>query len=161
MLDPRRFTFSKMLNAVTMKRAVVIEDDVALRKALSAVLKRRGYEVYEFSEPKFCPIYFNQRCACDGAHACTNIILTDLNMPNIGALEFVERKNLNGCKVENIAVMSAVWGPEEIETLMRLGCKILEKPFKMSELSAWLQECESRADFHHHLSDLEWISQQH
>ncbi|MCG8606448.1 response regulator [bacterium] len=144
-----------MKDSIT-KRAIVIEDDNAVRKAISSLLQKRAYEVHEFSEPRFCPIFHNEKCLCAEKHACTNIIITDLYMPNTNGIEFLRKKEINGCKVQNVAVMSAVWQEEELEILRKLGCKILTKPFKLNVLTGWLDECENRENFQQRLSDLDW-----
>jgi CheY-like chemotaxis protein len=144
------------MNDSTTKRAIVIEDDGAVRKAISSLLQKRGYDVHEFSEPGFCPIFFNEKCFCAEKQACTNIIITDLYMPNTSGIEFLRKKKINGCKVQDVAVMSAVWQDEELEILRTLGCKILTKPFKLNILTGWLDECENRGNFSHRLSDLDW-----
>ena len=138
----------------TVKRAIVIDDDRALLSAISSILKKRGYEVHASPEPFCCPIYLDCECQCPVERACTNIIIADVNMPNMTGLEFIESQKRNGCKVQNIAVMSAVFENTELERIKSLGCKILKKPFKIDELTKWLDECEKKTDPNFKLSDL-------
>jgi len=138
----------------TIKRVIIIDDDNSLRTAISSILKKRGYEVYASPEPSLCPIYLNFACHCPLEHACTNIIVIDVNLPNMTGLEFIESQKGHGCKVQNIAVMSAVWKEAELKSFESLGCKIFTKPFKMDELTNWLDKCESNTDRNFKLSDL-------
>lgn len=144
----------KKLQQSVLKRAIVIDDDKSLRTAISSILKKRGYEVHASSEPSLCPIYLDRVCPCPVEHACTNIIIIDVNLPNMTGLEFIESQKRHGCKVDNIAVMSAVWKEAELKSFESFGCKIFTKPFKMDELTNWLDECESNTEPDFKLSDL-------
>ena len=135
-------------------RAVVVEDNYVLRTLIDVVLKNRGYEVHCSSEPFFCPVYLDSKCPCPVEIHCTNIIITDINMPGMTGLEFIENLKRNGCKVQHIAIMSGRWKDEEIEHAKRLGCHILEKPFKLDEIEKWLDNCERQFDPDNKLSDL-------
>jgi CheY-like chemotaxis protein len=135
-------------------RAVVLDDDYVLRSLIDDVLKDRGYEVHGSSEPFFCPIFLDSKCPCPVETHCTTIIITDVNMPNMTGLEFIEHQKRMGCKVQHIAMMSGRWTEEEIEHAKRLGCHILEKPFKLDEIEKWLADCEKKIDPDNRLSDL-------
>ena len=142
------------LQQSVLKRAIVIDDDESLRTAISALLKKRGYEVHAYPEPSMCPIYLDSACHCPVEHACTNIIVIDVNLPNMSGLEFIESQKGHGCKVHNIAVMSVVWKEAELKLFESFGCKIFTKPFKMDELTNWMDKCESNTDPNFKLSDL-------
>ena len=135
-------------------RAIVLEDDYLQRTLIDAVLKDRGYEVHGSSEPFFSPIFLESKCSCPVGTHCTNIIITDINMPNMTGLEFIEHQKRNGCKIQNVAMMSGGWTDEEIEHAKRLGCHIFEKPFKFDEIEKWLDDCEKKLDPDNKLSNL-------
>ncbi len=135
-------------------RAIVLDDDYTVRTIISDILEDRGYEVFDSSEPLYCPIYLDRECFCSAEHFCTNIIITDVNMPNMTGFEFIEHQKSNGCKVQNIAVLSGSWTDEELEHAKRLGCHTFNKPFKIDEIKKWLDACESKLDPNSKLSDL-------
>ena len=135
-------------------RAIVLDDDYTIRTLISDILEDRGYEVFDSSEPLSCPMYLDCECSCPVEHICTNIVITDINMPNMTGLEFIEHQKSNGCKVQNIAVMSGRWKGEEIEHAKRLGCYTFNKPFKIDEIEKWLDVCENKLDPNSKLSDL-------
>ncbi len=135
-------------------RAIVLDDDDVIRSLIYDLLKSRGYEAYATYEPYFCPIYLNSECSCPVEHFCTTIIITDINMPGMTGLEFIEHQKRNGCKVQNIAMMSGKWSYEELEHAKRLGCHIFKKPFKIDEIKKWLDDCEKKLDPNSKLSDL-------
>jgi CheY-like chemotaxis protein len=135
-------------------RAFVFEDNDALRSIIVSALEIRGYEVMSFSEPGLCPLFLDRECPCPHEHACADIIITDINMPHMSGLEFLENRKKSGCKVKNRAVMSGSWTEEEINHARRLGCQIFEKPFQFSDLVMWLDECERKVEPNRELSDL-------
>ena len=138
-------------------RAIVLDDNYVLRTLIDDVLKNRGYEVHCSSEPFFCPVYLDSKCPCPVEHYCTTIIITDVNMPNMTGLEFIEHQKRMGCKIQNVAVMSGRWTDEEIEHAKRLDCHILEKPFKLDEIEKWLDDCERKLDPDNKSSDLQYV----
>jgi CheY-like chemotaxis protein len=144
-----------MIKGESMKlRAIVLDDDDLLRTLMIGVLKDRGYEVHSSPEPFLCPIFLDSKCSCPVESHCANIIITDINMPGMTGFEFIEHQKRNGCKIQNVAMMSGGWTDEEIEHAKRLGCHIFEKPFKINEIEKWLDDCEKKYDPNSKLSDL-------
>jgi CheY-like chemotaxis protein len=129
-------------------RAFVLDDDEAIRSLISYILEERGYEVLSYSEPLFCPVYLDSKCPCPMKYVCGDIFITDINMPNITGLEFLENQMRNDCKatVQNMAVMSGAWTDTQLEQAKKLGCRIFEKPLNFEEVSKWLDECEKRIE---------------
>ena len=126
-------------------RIILLEDDDAMRKGISMLLKRSGYEVLSASDPGLCPIYPSENAHCDHKDSCGDFLLTDNQMPNMTGLEFIEAQNRRGCKgvIRNKAVMSGSWTQEDQEKAKQLGCKIFHKPFDFEELLDWLEERKS------------------
>lgn len=144
-----------MIKNDSMKlRAIVLDDEYTIRTLICDILKERGYEVYVSSEPSLSPIYLESKCFCPVATPCANIIITDINMPNMTGLEFIENLKRNGCKIQNVAIMSAGWTDETIKHAKRLGCHILKKPFKYDEIEKWLDDCGKKSGIDNMLSDL-------
>ena len=141
-----RISICKDYMDVTMEkiRAIVLEDDELIRLTIESVLKNRGYEVHSYSEPVFCPVYLDYKCICNLELPCTDIIITDLSMPHMNGLDFIEHQIQNGCKVDNIAVMSGYWTDQTLEKAIKIGCQIFEKPFDLNDLHHWLDGIEKR-----------------
>ena len=135
-------------------KAIVIDDDELIRLTLESVLKKRGYEVQSYSEPMFCLNYLDHECICNLNSPCTDIIITDLNMPSVNGLAFIEHQIQNGCKVDNIAVMSGYWSDQTLEKAIMIGCQIFEKPFDLKDLHQWLDGIERRMNPHGELAAL-------
>ena len=137
-------------------RALVFDDEKILRELISSVLKRREYEVHDFSEPGLCPLSLDRECPCPVGYTCADIIITDLNMPNITGLEFIENQIKHGCKVRNIALISGDWSEPEMKRAHELGCVTFSKPLRIAELIDWLNQCEKRIDPNRELWD--WLA---
>lgn len=127
-------------------RALVFEDNDKLRSLISSILLKRGYEGFDFAEPGICPLYLEKDCPSPPDHTCADIIITDINMPNINGLELIENQIRHGCRVKHFAVMSFDWTDKQVEKANELGCHSFEKPFDISELNSWLVECERSID---------------
>jgi CheY-like chemotaxis protein len=125
-------------------RVPIFDDEPAIRSLLWQLLDGRGYEVFSFPEAGSCPLYISHRCQCSEDQACTDIIISDNNMPIIDGLEFIENQMKKGCKVKNTALMSGDWSESNLQYAERLGCQIFHKPFGLDEINKWLDECEKR-----------------
>jgi DNA-binding NtrC family response regulator len=131
-------------------RAIIIDDDESIRLTLESVLNSWGYEVHSYYEPVFCSI----ECRCNLNFPCTDIIITDINMPNVSGFDFIEHQIQIGCKVNNIAIMSGYWTDQYLEKALKIGCQIFEKPFDLKDLHQWLDGIEKRINTHRELTDL-------
>jgi CheY-like chemotaxis protein len=123
-------------------RVVLLDDNKALRTVLSALFAQRGYEVLAFSDPTICPLQMLPACRCKENETCADVILTDLDMPKMNGLRFIENQKIKNCKCRHIAVMSGYLTNEDISRAEKLGCKVFEKPFDRKELFQWLDEIE-------------------
>lgn len=134
-------------------RVFVFDEDPQIRSLLWRLLDERGYEVFTFPNPSLCPLYETRQCICPLNNACSDIVITDLKMSVMSGLEFITSQKTKGCKIMNIALMSSSWSLEEAEAAGLLGCRLFTKPFSLSEMKAWLDECEKRFDPHRELSN--------
>ncbi len=127
-------------------RVIVYDDDSMLLDLLTAFLSGLGCEVLTFNEPKPCPIY---EVSCDVCHKpCSDIVITDYQMPKMTGLEMLRLQAQRGCWVDarNKAIMSGGLNGEEQKRVRELGFKFLSKPFPMTELIVWIDECKKRID---------------
>ena len=112
-------------------RVFVFEDNEAIRSILWQLLDSPGYEVFTFPDPGLCPLHLAAGCRCPEDQACGDIIISDVNMPNITGLEFVENQMKKGCKVKNVALMSGAWSDSDFQYAQSLGCQLFHKPFRL------------------------------
>ena len=134
-------------------RAFIFDDEEDMCKILSEIVKMRGYEVFTFCNPSMFPNYKKQSCACPSNYACTDVIISDIQMPIASGLDFVEGQIEMGCKCPNIAIMSGSWNETDYERAKKIDCKILRKPFSIDDLVWWLEDVEKNIDPERILSD--------
>ena len=135
-------------------RAIVLEDNDSVRETLSIILKLRGYEVLAFPDPGVCITHLNHENKSLKEHSCCDILITDIRMPVMTGLEYLESQKQHGCKIPNVAVMSGSWTEAEIEEAQKLDCRVFEKPFVLEELNNWLSQSERRIEPNRELSAL-------
>jgi CheY-like chemotaxis protein len=140
-------------------RAIIFEDDDALRELLSNILHEKNYEVISASSPMGCPVYEDLTALCPHKFACGDFLITDNHMPAMTGLEFVLAQEQRGCKgvVHNKAVMSACWADNELKLANYLGCKVFKKPFSLAEINKWLDEREKLIPHDRKLDDLDFL----
>lgn len=121
---------------------MVIDDDEACRAFMARVFSILGYEVRVRSSADVCRR--RAACACGAGEACTNVILTDNQMPGRTGLEFLLEQKRKGCHCPRIAIMSGTWTDAELRMARDNGWKIFTKPVTLGELREWLQGCEEQ-----------------
>ena len=107
-----------------MKKVILIaEDSPTIRKFISFSLAAKGFEIIS---------------AADGMEALeqlpkekVNLVITDLNMPNIDGYELIKSiRNNSDLKEIPIIILSSLTGSEEIEKGISYGANsYLVKPF--------------------------------
>jgi DNA-binding response OmpR family regulator len=122
------------------KRALIFDDEELLRFLYREVCERHGYEVLEFSSPVFCPLHAKSQCVCAPGEACTDVIISDLDMPKVRGLDFVEAQIRKGCHCQHILLVSGSCDESTYAQARKLGCKVIEKPFRLQQIEAWLDE---------------------
>ena len=118
-----------------MAHILVIDDDSSLRKLIRRVLESAGHEVDEAS---------NGRIALDMQRKNpTELIITDIFMPEMEGTEFIMNMSDEFPKVKVIAISGAgnIEDVDFLELAKNLGAlKTFQKPFKQAELLAAVEE---------------------
>lgn len=123
-----------------MKKILVIDDDPQALESTRRILEWAGYEVV---------------VAVDGKDALDRIrskeilgvqaILTDVRMPKMTGLEFLQALSLISCRVP-VVLMTAFGSVEEAVWAMKLGAvDFLSKPFKKKQLLEAIEVALSRS----------------
>ena len=102
-------------------RIVLLEDNDVVREVLFTSLIHRGYEVYAFQKPTICPLQVIPECRCLDGQSCTDVILTDLDMPDINGFQFINNLKTKNCKCKHVAIMSGWLSPENIRRAEQIG----------------------------------------
>lgn len=124
-------------------RALVFDDDAVARRMLWFLLDSRGYEVFTFPNPGQCPLSRAPDCVDPQGGDFADLIISDLEMPDVKGLDFIEGFLKKGYRCQAIALISGVWS-DALDSRARqiAGCKLLKKPLKVEELTKWLDEVE-------------------
>ena len=78
-------------------------------------------------------------CRCAENQTCTDLIVSDLNMPNMTGLRFIQNQRKKNCKCKHVAMISADWTDEDLALARQLGCKIFTKPLFFDDLTnGWI-----------------------
>ena len=127
-------------------RTILCEDNEHVREIFNHILDERGHEVFSFEDAGDCPLNSLTECICDHKNPCSDIIITDVSMPKVSGLEFVENLRKKGCQIKDIAMVSGYWTEKDISAAKEIGCTVFHKPLQPEELNAWLDNCEKKID---------------
>ena len=135
-------------------RIIVVDDHKQTLDMMERWLSRDGNEVIPFNEPMRCPLNAEDTNECFKETKCADIYLTDFEMPKINGLELLKRQAEIGCKLDirNKAVISGSMDDELKSKVRKMGYRFFDKPIDLSEVKAWLKECEKRLDLSEQLS---------
>ncbi|HEY6000047.1 MAG TPA: response regulator [bacterium] len=130
-------------------RAFIVDDDPQVRTVLARFFSLRGYEALACEGPgSVCPSSGGAKPMCAGGSPCSDLLVTDVDMPEENGLDFIERLATGRCRLDagNRAVISGALDGDGAQRARRLGCTVFLKPFRLGDLSAWLADCEGRMD---------------
>jgi CheY-like chemotaxis protein len=92
------------------------------------ILEERGHEVFSYKDPSDCPLGFLTECKCNHMNFCSDVIISDVSMPFVNGLDFVESLRGKGCKIRNIALISGFWTKKDISRAEKIGFTVFHKP---------------------------------
>jgi DNA-binding NtrC family response regulator len=123
-------------------RVLIFDDQTEIRQILWSLFDSRGYEVFTFPDPGLCPLSEAHKCLCLKDQACSDVIISDVEMPFKSGFDFIEEQIRKGCRCNHIALMSGTFTKEHFDKAKSLGIKIFKKPFRLSEMKNWLDQIE-------------------
>jgi len=126
----------------TGKRILVIDDDLAIRVLLQAVLKRMNFAV-ELAEDGAVGL---DKLQGDGP---VDLVLLDLMMPRLNGYEFIERVGSIPVKRPHIIVFTAA-GKRGVDKIPPDAiCASILKPFDLEKFIELIGECLDHGDMPH------------
>jgi CheY-like chemotaxis protein len=122
----------------TGRRILVIDDDLAIRVLLQAVLKRMKFEV-ELAEDGAAGLEKVQQ------NGTFDLILLDLMMPRVNGYEFIERIGaMDGHRRPHIVVFTAA-GKRGVDKIpAEAVCNSILKPFDLDKFIEIIADCLNR-----------------
>ena len=111
------------------RRALVVDDEPAIRAAIRRALERRGWTVDEAGDGEEAWLRVDQR----GASADYDAIITDLRMPGMSGMALMERLRAAypGLAARTLVITGDTASPHVAEFLKSLPTPYLQKPFEM------------------------------
>ena len=120
------------MTELAKKRILVVDDEENARVGLSKLLEREGYEVESVANGYEALNVLNRQDV--------NVIVTDINMPEMNGISFLKELNKSYPK-SNVIMITAYGGVESYIEAMNLGAfEYLNKPVKIDELKLILQK---------------------
>jgi len=123
-------------------RTILCEDNEHVREILNFILNEREHEIFSYKDAADCPLNSSTEFKCYHENPCSDIIISDVSMPKLDGLKFVEDIKRSGCKVKNIALISGYWNKDDISRAKEIGCSVFHKPLLPEQLNKWLDNCE-------------------
>ena len=139
----------------TPYRILIFDDSEEIRSLLYDFFNKRGYEVFYFPNLAVCPIFHEKICPCPTGVACSDFILSDLNMPVQQGIDFLEGQIRKGCQCKNMILMSGDFTENDIVRAKSIGLMLLRKPFGITEILELIESIEKAIDPDRKLS--EWF----
>jgi len=110
-----------------MNIAHLVDDDEAIRDALTWLLRSRGVEARAWpSAEAFLADYSNDMCGC---------LVLDIRMQAMSGLELFERLKERGCRMPTIFLTGHGDVPLAVRTIKDGAYDFIEKPFNDNELA--------------------------
>ena len=120
-------------------KVVLIDDDPQVLSVLGKLLRRRGHEVMTFDSPLGCPIYTSGQDHCFPEGLCPDIIISDIDMPKVSGMKFIESVVQKGCKCRKLALISGKGlDHKESNRMAEIGIRFFTKPLNFQEFDTWL-----------------------
>ena len=142
-----------MMENKTIYRILIFDDSEEIRSLLSDFFNKRGYEVFSFPNPGVCPISHQKICPCPTGIACSDFILSDLNMPVQQGIDFLRGQIRKGCQCKNMTLMSGDFTENDVLRAKSIELMLLRKPFGITEILEWIVSIEKTIDPDRKLSD--------
>ena len=139
-------------------RIIVLDMDKSTRDLISIIAQKKGHEVVALSEPVVCPLYSDLDCSCSQEHACGDLMIISNRMAKLTGLHLIKKQIEGGCKgasQNKLVLTTSANKAEEFSYAKDLGCKIMMKPFRVQEISSWIDECEKNIDPNRELAALQ------
>ncbi len=117
-----------------MATVLIIDDEANLRKVIGGILQKNGYEILEASNGMEALKIFR----------AADIIITDLKMPEMGGIAFMEELKNRDIEDIPIIILTAYSTIETAIKAIKLGAfDYIRKPFDKNELISIIKKAES------------------
>jgi len=120
-------------------KIVLVDDDPTVLFMLSRLFQRKGHEVLTYNNPLLCPIYTSEHGSCFHEETCPDIIISDVDMPHVNGLTFIESVFKKGCHCRKLALISGKGlDSAELSMIAKFGARFFPKPLYIDEFDSWM-----------------------
>jgi DNA-binding response OmpR family regulator len=118
---------------------LVVDDNPLVLHVMSAFFRRKGHTVMTYDAPLACPLYTAPACPCSPDAVCPDIIISDVDMPNVDGVSFVEAVFNKRCKCKHIALLSGKdLSDQNRKRASTMGTRFFTKPLDFDEFETWV-----------------------
>lgn len=121
----------------TRRIVYIVDDDPAVRQAVSIVARALGVEVHAFARAE------EFLAACD--ETTTGCLVLDVRMPETSGIELQRTLNAAGIRIPVIMMSGHADVRMAVEAMSQGAFTFLEKPFRMEELSTTIEKALSES----------------
>ncbi len=111
-----------------MSRVLVVDDEANLRKVLSAMLRKEGYEVAMAENGEVAQAEFEKNGA--------DVVITDMVMPRLGGLDLLKAVHSTRPEVPVIIITAHGTVDSAVEAIKMGAFDYITKPFEQAEIQA-------------------------
>jgi DNA-binding response OmpR family regulator len=129
---------TKTLEPVHRTHLLLVEDDHAMRGMLAFVLGKHGYFVTGARDGRQALEYLDDMVRKGGHRQMPQLLLADQRMPGFQGLDLIEATRAAGMEISAILI-TAFPDADVRDRAHTLGIPVLEKPFEMTDLIAFLR----------------------
>lgn len=123
-------------NASKPLKVVLVDDEPTILAILEKALRRKGYEVVTYGSAVECVASNQGNCPCQH---CPDVILTDIDMPHMNGIEFLNLLHKKNCPCQHIALMTGnPLNDTRLHKVEKSGVKLFLKPFSIEEFLGWV-----------------------
>jgi DNA-binding response OmpR family regulator len=119
-------------------RVLIIDDEPSIRFALRRFFARMGWDVSEAADGRAALSLIMSASSDAGGSAAAgyDMVLSDVRMPGLSGIQLYERIKAERPDIIARLVFSTgdTSGTEIAEFLSRIGCPVVPKPFRLSDL---------------------------
>lgn len=120
-------------------KIIIIDRDSTILDLLYFFLSMRNYEISIFRKPVFCPVYTNPGHLCTQG-PCADALVMEYE---VSGFDLLIRQAGQGCRIDKKrkAIISSDLIGDMRQRSSRTGCEFFEKPFRLADISRWLDSC--------------------
>jgi len=127
-------------------RVVIIDDEECVRYSMRLHLEALGHEVITAADPGEL-----SSCAgtcCTSEQPCADVFFVDYRMLSMTGLDFIASQIARGCKQPaSTKILFSGYAHEiDRDRVQALGCRLLDKPLRLSDINSVLTEVKAQLD---------------